>query len=77
MVGRIIKTSDDDSRLGRWCYVQIAGRYQKKVTIVNVYRPCNQANPGDGTVNAKQWRITRQQGQSHPKPQTQWIHDIT
>eukprot|EP00957_Ditylum_brightwellii_P147404 11224530-Ditylum_brightwellii.AAC.1 len=40
MVGRIIKSDTNSSGLGRWSYVQIAGRDQHKLTIITVYRPC-------------------------------------
>eukprot|EP00957_Ditylum_brightwellii_P098190 7481378-Ditylum_brightwellii.AAC.1 len=76
MVGRIIQTGGDNSRLGRWSYVQIAGRDQKKVTIVTAYHPCKQTNPGDSTVTAQQRQLLRQQGKKHPQPRTQWLHNI-
>eukprot|EP00957_Ditylum_brightwellii_P124873 9519189-Ditylum_brightwellii.AAC.2 len=54
MVGRIIKSDTDSSRLGQWSYVQIAGQDQRKPTIITAYRPCKQNKPGDGTVTSQQ-----------------------
>eukprot|EP00957_Ditylum_brightwellii_P081992 6234610-Ditylum_brightwellii.AAC.1 len=76
MVGRIIQTGGDNSRLGRWNYVQIAGRDQRKVIIVTAYCLCKQTNPLDSTVTAQQRQLMRQQGKTRPQPTTQWLHDI-
>eukprot|EP00957_Ditylum_brightwellii_P105478 8040823-Ditylum_brightwellii.AAC.1 len=47
MVGQIIKSDTDSSRLGQWSYVQIAGQDQRKRTIITAYRPCKKNKPGD------------------------------
>eukprot|EP00957_Ditylum_brightwellii_P041826 3168123-Ditylum_brightwellii.AAC.1 len=49
MIGRIIASDTNDSGLGQWSYVKVAGRNQKQITIVTTYRPYKQSNPGEST----------------------------
>eukprot|EP00957_Ditylum_brightwellii_P079013 6009539-Ditylum_brightwellii.AAC.1 len=37
LVGRIISSGTDESSLGRWSYIKIAGRANRQVCIVTAY----------------------------------------
>eukprot|EP00957_Ditylum_brightwellii_P008143 617414-Ditylum_brightwellii.AAC.1 len=54
MVGQIIRSGTGFGGLGRWSYVQIAGRDQQQITIATAYRPCEQSKPGNSTVTIQQ-----------------------
>ena len=60
MMGRKILRVEDKTELGRWSYIQVAGKDKKIITIITGYIPCVQHNPGDDTVTAQQIRILKQ-----------------
>eukprot|EP00957_Ditylum_brightwellii_P105529 8044491-Ditylum_brightwellii.AAC.1 len=66
----------DSKGLGRWSYVQIAGRNQRKITIATAYRPCKQSKPGNSIVTVQQKRLLCQKGVNNPQPCTAWTKDL-
>eukprot|EP00957_Ditylum_brightwellii_P210129 15364599-Ditylum_brightwellii.AAC.1 len=71
------KLSDEDfSGLGRWSYVEIAGRDQKKRIFTTGYKPCVQYNPGSNTVTAQQKPLSTFQGKGKHSPHKQWDLDF-
>eukprot|EP00957_Ditylum_brightwellii_P155044 11800764-Ditylum_brightwellii.AAC.1 len=76
IMGRHMTSGEDESRLGRWTYVYIAGKDNRKLYVITGYCPCIQTNPGAGAVNAQQkWMLTMKR-----KPNThirkEWDKDI-
>eukprot|EP00957_Ditylum_brightwellii_P108538 8278697-Ditylum_brightwellii.AAC.1 len=68
MVGRKMSGGEDNKGLGRWSYVQIAGKDQKKVMFVTAHKPCVQTNKGDNTVIAQHKQILTMQGDTIASP---------
>eukprot|EP00957_Ditylum_brightwellii_P209546 15362221-Ditylum_brightwellii.AAC.3 len=66
-LGAIVKSGRDETDLGRWVYVCIGGREQRKLYAVVPYRPCKQSSPGNSTVTAEQKRFLIQQGGGEAK----------
>eukprot|EP00957_Ditylum_brightwellii_P198147 15098033-Ditylum_brightwellii.AAC.1 len=54
IVGRHVTSGEDKSGLGRWTYVCIAGKDNRKLYVVTGYHPCIQTNLGTGAVNVQQ-----------------------
>eukprot|EP00957_Ditylum_brightwellii_P044152 3350069-Ditylum_brightwellii.AAC.1 len=54
IVGRHMESGKDDNSLGRWKYICIARKDDRKLYIIAGYRPCTQSNLGLGTINAQQ-----------------------
>eukprot|EP00957_Ditylum_brightwellii_P108547 8279768-Ditylum_brightwellii.AAC.1 len=52
-------SGEDKSRLGRWTYVCIAKKDNRKLYIITGYCPRVQTNPGTGAVNAQQKRLLK------------------
>eukprot|EP00957_Ditylum_brightwellii_P166413 12667852-Ditylum_brightwellii.AAC.1 len=66
----------DNKGLGRWSYVQIAGKEQKKVIFVTAYKPCVQTNKGDSTVTAQHKRMLTMQGDTNASPRKAFNQDL-
>eukprot|EP00957_Ditylum_brightwellii_P008235 622880-Ditylum_brightwellii.AAC.1 len=66
----------DNKGLGRWSYVRIAGKEQKKVMFVTAYKPCVQTNEGDSTVTAQHQGILTMQGDTNTSPQKAFNQDL-
>eukprot|EP00957_Ditylum_brightwellii_P104677 7976823-Ditylum_brightwellii.AAC.1 len=62
-----MESSKDDTSLGRWTYICIAGKGDRKLFIVAGYRPCTQSNSGLGTVNAQQQHLFTMKGKPDAK----------
>eukprot|EP00957_Ditylum_brightwellii_P029688 2243908-Ditylum_brightwellii.AAC.1 len=62
LVSRHMESGKDDSGLGRWMYICIAGKDDRKLYVVTGYRLCIQSNPGSGTVNAQQQHLLTMKG---------------
>eukprot|EP00957_Ditylum_brightwellii_P176651 13455016-Ditylum_brightwellii.AAC.1 len=62
MVGWKMQGGEDKKGLGRWNYVQIAGRDQRQVIFVSAYKPCTQSNEGASTVTVQHKHILTLQG---------------
>jgi hypothetical protein len=51
MVHRMVKTGRDDTGCGRWLYINLNGKENKHITVINAYRVCSQRDPGDTTAS--------------------------
>eukprot|EP00957_Ditylum_brightwellii_P131885 10057402-Ditylum_brightwellii.AAC.1 len=46
IVDRHMESGKDDKDLGRWMYICITGKDDRKLYVITGYRPCTQSNPG-------------------------------
>eukprot|EP00957_Ditylum_brightwellii_P047443 3603867-Ditylum_brightwellii.AAC.1 len=76
IVGRHKESGKDDSSLGRWTYICIAGKGDRKFYVITGYRPCIQSNPGLGTVKAQQQHLLTMKGNPDSKVKKEWDKDI-
>eukprot|EP00957_Ditylum_brightwellii_P135768 10354486-Ditylum_brightwellii.AAC.1 len=76
IVGRIIDNGTDESGLGRWSYVKLAGRNNRQLCIATAYRPGKKNQTGNATVMAQQHRLLKQKGVREPRPRKQWMKDM-
>eukprot|EP00957_Ditylum_brightwellii_P153864 11711250-Ditylum_brightwellii.AAC.1 len=67
---------EDNKGLGRWSHVQIAGKDQKKVMLVTVYKPCVQTKEGDSTVTAQHKQILTMQEDTNVSPWKAFNQDL-
>eukprot|EP00957_Ditylum_brightwellii_P117948 8996383-Ditylum_brightwellii.AAC.1 len=76
IVSRHMKSSKDDTGLGRWMYICIVGKDNRKLYVITGYRPCTQSNPGLGMVNAQQQGLLTAKGKPDAKVIKEWGKDI-
>eukprot|EP00957_Ditylum_brightwellii_P180337 13738212-Ditylum_brightwellii.AAC.2 len=67
IVGRHIASSEDETGICGWNYVQIAGKDQRVIKLVTTYKPCVQSDTGDDTVTAQK-KITHHKRGQRNKP---------
>jgi len=75
---RMISSGQDNSGMGRWSYIELLGKRNKRIIIASVY--CVRAHTthiGSNTVATQQEQILLQQGQQHPRPRQQLFKDLT
>jgi len=75
---RMISSGQDDSGMGRWSYIELLGKLNKRIIIASVY--CVRAQTthiGSNTVANQQEQILLQHGHKHPQPCMQLFHDLT
>lgn len=58
---RVIKVSEDESRLSRWSYVTLEGQNGRKVTFITAYRVCRGAMKGTNTSSLQQQKVIHKQ----------------
>jgi hypothetical protein len=78
-VSRVIAKGEDTFGLGRWLYVTLSGKGERKVTLITAYNASN--TPGDTTFYQQQVRILsrlhRESNQSvNPQPHRQFVLDL-
>eukprot|EP00957_Ditylum_brightwellii_P017157 1293771-Ditylum_brightwellii.AAC.1 len=76
IVGRHMESGKDDISLGRWMYICIAGKDDRKLYVITGYRPCIQSNPGLGTVNAQQQCLLTMKRNLDAKVRKEWDKGI-
>jgi hypothetical protein len=54
---RVVKTGIEDTGCGRWSYINLSLKEDKFITLVSTCRVCDQANPGNTTASAQQYKI--------------------
>jgi hypothetical protein len=76
---RIMDRGCDPSCMGRWSFVTLIGRYNRKLTIVTAYRVHNTTIgcAGPWTSYRQQWLALRASGHEQPNPRLQFIKDMT
>eukprot|EP00957_Ditylum_brightwellii_P197675 15059759-Ditylum_brightwellii.AAC.1 len=76
IVGRHMTSGEGESRLGRWTYVCIVGKDNRKLYVITGYHPGVQTNPGTGTVNAQHKRLFTMKGKPNAHVRKEWDKDI-
>jgi len=73
---RVIKKGSD-STLGRWSFIELVGKHDKRLIVVSAYRVCNQQfDAASQMVTAQQIRLLQAQGVATPKPRKIFLDDI-
>ena len=64
--------------LGRWSYITLKGKQERKVTIISAYRVCENSldQAGPTTCWKQQWRQLRKKGYSCPDPRKRFLSDF-
>ena len=62
--------------MGRWSYVTLQGKSNRRVMFITAYRVCEQHDPGPETAYFQQWTYLRSQGIIDPKPRQQILDDL-
>jgi len=66
-----------DQYLGRWSYLELIGKHNKRLIVMSSYRVCNQPfNATSQTVTAQQIRLLQAKGIVTPKPRTAFLNDL-
>ena len=74
--GRIVKSGKE--ALGRWTYITLAGKKNRKVTIYTLYRVCDQKhNSGNCTIYMQQENDLRQKHKKIVDPRESILKDLT
>ena len=75
--GRIIEKGHD--KLGRWTHVTLQGKDSRKLTIITIYRVCNQKNHGDGgcTIYMQQEKDLLDANRELTEPREALLKDVT
>ncbi len=74
---RLISSGQDESGMGRWSYIELLGKLNKRMIIASVY--CVRAQTthiGSNTVANQQEQILLQTGNCHPRPRMQLFNDL-
>jgi len=77
-VSRAVTTSHDESGLGRWSYIKLQGKEDKRYIILSGYRVCEnqQVDMGSNNTYNQQYRLLHQKGHRNPDPRTQFVNDL-
>ena len=77
--GRIASTGEDSHGLGRWSYVRVKGKKERRLLVVTVYQVCKNSigSAGDSTAFSHQWHILRARGEESPNPRAQFCSDLS
>jgi hypothetical protein len=75
-VGRVME-SGSDTKMGRWSYIRLLGKYGRQIVVVSVYQVCNQhANTtGDRTAFAQQSSLLQRNGKDC-SPRRSFFNDL-
>jgi len=74
---RLLSSGQDPSGMGRWSYIELLGKHNKRLILASVYCVRSQtAHIGSNTVSTQQTQILLQSGQHHPRPRKQLINDL-
>ena len=65
-----------DLHMGRWSYLTLLGKANKRVMFITAYRVCQQHDPGPETAFFHQWNHLRQHGIIDPDPHQQMLDDL-
>eukprot|EP00957_Ditylum_brightwellii_P043769 3319269-Ditylum_brightwellii.AAC.1 len=65
-------------KLGRWSYITIKGKKNRKVTVISAYRVCDNsiATAGPTTCWKQQWHQLRKRGYQDPNPCCIFLKDF-
>eukprot|EP00957_Ditylum_brightwellii_P092223 7020759-Ditylum_brightwellii.AAC.1 len=72
IVGQHMVSREDESGLGQWTYVCIAGKDKQSASIITGYWLCIQLNPGSGMVNAQQKCLLTIWGKPNAEVRKEW-----
>jgi endonuclease/exonuclease/phosphatase family metal-dependent hydrolase len=77
--GRIASSGTDSHGLGRWSYVRVKGKNERRLLVITVYQVCKGSigTAGDTTNFSHQWHILRARGDEHPNPRAQFSSDLS
>jgi len=74
---QIISQGQDPSGMGRWSFVELLGKNNKRFVIISAYRTCSQtAHIGSNMATTQQMQILLQLGHHYPTPRMQMITDL-
>ena len=76
MVGRYVSRSKDPRGLGRWTTISMAGRNQRLIHVVCLYRVSQEQSHGNRTSYMQQVRLLKQQNVRNPNPRQQVLEDL-
>ena len=77
--GKIVERGEDATNMGRWNYVTIQGKNDRRVNIITGYRcgPHRIKNMGSTTAFFQQYTIMRENGDYNPSPAKQFLDDLS
>ncbi len=76
-IGRILTSGEDPRGMGRWTEFRLAGKNNKKLTVIMAYRVCSKASGGRKTVFTQQYFLLREQCDSEKiLPQQKILEDL-
>ncbi len=77
-VSRAVATGHDESGLGRWSYLELQGKEDKRYIILSGYRVCEnqQVDMGSNNTYNQQYRLLHQKGHRNPDPRKQFVDDL-
>ena len=77
LIGSVVEKGNDPE-MGRWSYITLQGKANRRVTFISAYRVCNQtiASVGARTAYFQQWHHLRQKGIKNPDPRQQVLDDL-
>ena len=65
---RVVKAGEDESGLGRWSYITVAGQDGQRLTFITAYRICKGAMKGTNTSCIQQRRVLNEQERKNQLP---------
>ncbi len=72
-----IVTRRSDLALGRWSFIEFAGKDGMRLVVVSAYRVCNQQfDAASNTASAQQIRLLQNSGAINPQPRSIFLQDI-
>ncbi len=72
-----ITTRGNDPILGRWSFMELVGKHNKRLIVISAYRVCNQQfDAASNTTSSQQTRLLQSQGIQNPHPRTIFLNDL-
>jgi len=72
-----IVTRGSDLTLGRWSFIEFAGKDNMRLVVVSAYQVCNQQfDAVSNTASAQQTRLLQNSGAINPQPRSIFLHDL-
>jgi len=75
---RVVQTGGDNSGMGRWSFIELAGKADRRLIILNGYHVGPQQYVlGSSTTFSQQYRILQRLGHPDPDPRQDFITAVT
>jgi len=75
---RVIRSGSDETGLGRWTFMEMVGRHDRRLIFLNGYRVGRNQKYSVGSITAycQQYRILQRAGHANPNPREIFIDDL-